>query len=407
MSEPSDPSAHLAGQAPAATAKAGPPQPTAFPIRGHVPALDGVRGLAVLMVLALHFIGQMQAGTRVEKGISWTLAFGGYGVELFFVLSGYLITGILYDSRQKGSYFKNFYMRRTLRIFPLYYGVLAVLFFVIPLIPVFQGPTLEFLRERQAWAWLYGVNVYIAIQGDWALSYIDHFWSLCVEEHFYFFWPLLVWLLAPMPRRLMWTSLALSVGAMVARLVGNGAGLSWWTTYVLTPFRLDGLALGGFLAMLARQPGGPETIVRLLPRVAMVAGALFVGTYAWVKIVRQGLVYAYSIRASVTLVLLAMLLMWAISAPARSWTSRLFRSKWLIFFGTYSYGIYVYHHFFSYYMMSNRTEFVVQRWVGWHLGAVLLQALVAGAASVGVAVASYHLYEKRFLGLKRYFESGK
>ena len=112
--------------------------------------------------------------------------YGSYGVELFFILSGFLITGILYDARNKPHYFRNFYMRRLLRIFPLYYGVLALVFFVAPLIPLFQGPTLDYLVDRQAWAWLYAVNIYIAIQGDWSFSYLEHFWSLAVEEHFYF-----------------------------------------------------------------------------------------------------------------------------------------------------------------------------------------------------------------------------
>ena len=81
-------------------------------------------------------------------------------------------------------------MRRVLRIFPLYYFVLALVFFVIPLLPVVSGSVLAGLRAHQAWAWLYAVNVYLSIQSDWALAYLDHFWSLAVEEHFYFVWPL-------------------------------------------------------------------------------------------------------------------------------------------------------------------------------------------------------------------------
>ncbi len=80
--------------------------------------------------------------------------YGSYDVELFFVLSGFLITGILYDARNNPHYFRNFYMRRLLRIFPLYYGVLALVFFVAPLIPLLRGPTLNYLVDRQAWAWL-------------------------------------------------------------------------------------------------------------------------------------------------------------------------------------------------------------------------------------------------------------
>ena len=114
--------------------------------------------------------------------------------------------------------------------------------------------------EHQIWAWLYAVNIYIAKEGDWSFSYLEHFWSLCVEEHFYLFWPAVVFLLVRRPRVLLAVCLAIAFGAMLARLTGSLMGLSWWTTYVLTPFRLDGLALGAFLAVLVRQPGGLERL---------------------------------------------------------------------------------------------------------------------------------------------------
>jgi peptidoglycan/LPS O-acetylase OafA/YrhL len=131
-------------------------------------------------------------------------------------------------------------------------------------------------------------------------------------------------------------------------------------------------------------------------------------TFVWTRLVsRDGLELILPVRAALILLLLACLLVWALIAPKGSVTSRFLCSRTMVFLGTYSYGLYVYHHFISYYLTANRTDLELANWLGSHLAAVALQATLGVAASLAVAYLSYELVEKRFLGLKRLFGTAK
>ncbi|QHW00913.1 acyltransferase family protein [Spirosoma endbachense] len=205
----------------------------ARPALNHLRQLDGVRFLAVALVLFDHWM----AG-RIE------LPLGALGVTIFFVLSGFLITRILLSSKDKlkdkpngglGKYLKIFYIRRTIRIFPIYYLVLFVLY------AVNEPP----VRQTFGWLALYATNLYMAYYSVW-MGTVDHLWSLAVEEQFYLFFPLLLFFV---PRR--WvplTAALMIVGAVAMRYVLYRARLPWFIGYVTMPSCLDSFGLGTIMA---------------------------------------------------------------------------------------------------------------------------------------------------------------
>src|SRR5687767_2907742 len=166
---------------------------------GFIPALDGLRGIAIILVMLHHFT-YYRPNSGIDAQIASVLFFGWAGVDLFFVLSGFLITGILLDTRDSKRYFSTFYARRTLRIFPLYYLVLLLAFVVLPkfpaLHPVLLGQVGPVDLPPQWPYWLYLTNFSIA-DGGWVHGWVDVAWSLAIEEQFYLVWPLMIWLCPP------------------------------------------------------------------------------------------------------------------------------------------------------------------------------------------------------------------
>src|SRR6186997_1549382 len=169
------------------------------PEAGFIPALDGLRGIAIVLVMLHHFT-YLRPTSGIDALIGNVLFFGWTGVDLFFVLSGFLITGILLDTRNSRRYFTTFYARRTLRIFPLYYLILFIALVVLPKFPAVDRVLIgqdELIDLPPQWPyWLYLTNFSIADRG-WVHGWVDVGWSLAIEEQFYLVWPLVIWLCPP------------------------------------------------------------------------------------------------------------------------------------------------------------------------------------------------------------------
>jgi len=201
--------------------------------------LDGVRAIAALMVMLLHFFSEIETPTRFLQILQKLSIFGGTGVTLFFVLSGFLITRILIHTKSDNHYFRPFFVRRILRIFPLYYFYLILFFYLTPLIV----NTTRVSFENQLVYFLYLQN--IAMTFHWPSMGPSHFWSLAVEEHFYLFWPFAVYFLSGKNLlRLTLFIIAFALG-LRAYMVANS-----YEVFYFTLTRFDSLAFGALLAVL-------------------------------------------------------------------------------------------------------------------------------------------------------------
>ncbi|MGC3999832.1 MAG: acyltransferase [Anaeromyxobacter sp.] len=283
---------------------------------GHLPELDGARGLAVLLVLSIH------------SPLRLVIPFGWMGVDLFFVLSGFLITGILLDTRDDPHFFRNFYARRALRILPLY---LAWLFFVFAVAP--RVPALRFDTAATP-IWEYLLYVQNLVPRGPAPSILSVAWSLAVEEQFYVLWPLLVWLLRR--RGLVFVLGALILAAPALRWLLLTRGISGDYVYGFTPCRVDTLSLGSLLAIAVRwvPPQTIKALARFSAVVVLPASILASALYLHVAPLGAALVFL-GVAIGLTGALGCCL-----------WTNplaRLFRSRVLRAVGQVSYGIYLIH----------------------------------------------------------------
>jgi peptidoglycan/LPS O-acetylase OafA/YrhL len=385
----------------------------------HLVPLDGIRGLAILLVIQFHFWGLAFARahrnptlmidiiTNKFFGVGWV------GVDLFFVLSGFLITGILYDAKHSDFYFRNFYARRSLRIFPLYYGFLAFVLFVLPNFHRLAGPgEASQLQHTQFWFWTYMANVAASVNQlhtELPLVYAQ-FWSLAVEEQFYLLWPLVLLVLSR--SSVMILCAALIVGALAFRIIlvlpFSTSFASVAAPHRLLPARVDTLALGALLALALRS--GRE-LTRYRQHAWLVVWGSVV-MLAMLFLMRGGLSpldrHVQTIGLTTPALLFAAVLLLVLTSKPDATLYRIFTHPTLSFLGRYSYAIYVFHLLVAFEVAGQLIRGSDASIVfGSQIPMNIIYSFVCTAISITAAWLSWHLFERQVLKLKRYVPYGR
>ena len=377
-----------------------PPPPNRAIVSGHLPALDGLRGIAILLVMLYHFT---RSYLHSLGGVLYKVSDVGWcGVDLFFVLSGFLITGILYDAKNDGHYFQKFYMRRVLRIFPLYYGFLFMIFVLLPLAHQHS----EFVRKHvneEIWLWSYLTNYDYSFFAHPLITkfHLAHFWSLAIEEQFYLIWPFVIFFCQLKTAiRICLISIAVAFLTRLFLVVGH---VNSTAIFNLTPCRMDSLAVGALCALLVRA----DLNMNKLFRWALIA-AVFSGAGLLITLSRHGesgpnSPLMQSIGYSLLAFFFAGIALLSLNSSKNSTLSWLLSCPLLALFGFYSYAIYVFH----FPLIQTFDRWFPVRKFALHLHsealAIAAHVLCSMLVSLFVGILSWNLYEKHFLKLKKYF----
>lgn len=354
-------------------------------IRQHYPALDGLRGVAILLVVFLHNFNFMNY-----------FFFGWLGVDLFFVLSGFLITDILLNSLDKPHFLRNFYIRRVLRIFPLFYLTLIICLLILPNIKSIHLDA-SYYTDNQFWLWTYLQNWLFVFKEPHGDKILLHTWSLAVEEQFYLVWPVTI-LLIRKPKILLTIAILTLLFIVVARYmvwIYQVEDLAYSSLYTFT--RIDGLCIGSIVALLMRiNPGFLKkyTLIIVLLMAVVNFGFYFINN-------QQSFTLPYLAFAGYTTfaVLFGILVYEAVSGESTV-IQFLFNNGLLKFFGKISYGLYVYHWPVYILLFSFFREFIIRNINTSYRFAETGSGIIVTVLAVILSLISYKYFENPFLKLK-------
>jgi len=351
--------------------------------RPYFPGLDGLRGIAILLVVVFHIYGFIQV-----------FLFGWLGVDLFFVLSGYLITDILLNTVDTPRYLLNFFIRRMLRVFPLYYLLLAIFLGIFPLLSDLR-PQVQYYIDNQVWLWTYMQNwLYSFNPPPPDAHYLNHFWSLAIEEQFYLVWPFLI-LWVKNTRYLLYLMLFVLLVVMTARSIlwlYKIEDLNYTTFYTFT--RVDGICIGSMVALLHRT--NPNF---LRNNMAVIVTALAVLNFIFYFLNLKGDFPYLAFVGYTTFAALFGLLVYELVNNDNRFAERILTFKPLMFLGKISYGLYVYHWPLYILLTPPLIEFLSAKD---KLDRILVSTITTIAAIL-LSIVSYYTFEIRFLKLKEKF----
>ncbi len=393
------------------TARAADESETAVGASGRLPALDGARGLAILAVMLFHFsaAGAEVAGdTWLDEVIDKVLGIGWAGVDLFFVLSGFLITGLLLNAKGTAGYFRHFYARRSLRIWPAMYVLLVLLMVLVPFVAAAgREPTRE-VAQRILWYASFTINFVMAFETelhqDFGLA--GHLWSIAVEEQFYLVWPFVVLLLGR--RALLAACCSMIVGALVIRVALETSAANDAGAFLLMPSRMDALAVGALVAVFVHDPIAMRTMRRWAPWIAPAAIAVLAVLFVALGDLTPPLEgWTQTIGLSALAMLFGTVLVYVISSNKGNLAHRALVSTPLMWLGKYSYALYLFHvptgTILAWKLQAPLRELSVY---GSFLFGQIVFVLIAGAISLALAWLSWRLLEEPFLRAKTLFPYG-
>ncbi len=359
------------------------------PKRSHYPALDGLRGVAILLVVLYHNFGFIRHSY-----------FGWLGVDLFFVLSGFLITTILLNDAGQPGFLKNFFIRRILRIFPLYFLTLFLFLVIFPQLDIYKNE-LSYFINNQWWFWTYLQNWLLSFHLTEDAKILTHLWSLAVEEQFYLVWPFII-LIVKSPKKLFFIMLSVLLLVIIARSAVwfyKIEDLNYTTLYTFT--RIDGICIGSMIALLLKFK--PKIISNNLALIVLVLAIINFLFYFLNQKNQNGYPYFAFVGYTTFCAMFGLLLYEIVTTSNSSLTNRLFSLQPFRFFGKISYGFYVFH--WPVYMLtsSGLFTFIIQNTnlnvnIS-RIAASLLSTLLA----LLISIFSYYFFEINFLKLKKKF----